>query len=97
MGELGERLQVAREAKELTVEQVAEATKIPLNYLYALEEETFEVFTSDLHARGFLPRFWVWTQKRRWTFSTMHVALLAAKRVLPIPARLNRRARAAPC
>ena len=57
MGELGERLQVAREAKELTVEQVAEATKIPLNYLYALEEETFEVFTSDLHARGFLRNY----------------------------------------
>jgi transcriptional regulator with XRE-family HTH domain len=57
MGELGERLQGAREAKELTVEQVAEATKIPLNYLYALEEETFEVFTSDLHARGFLRNY----------------------------------------
>jgi transcriptional regulator with XRE-family HTH domain len=57
MGELGERLQAAREAKELTIEQVAEATKIPLNYLYALEEETFDVFTSDLHARGFLRNY----------------------------------------
>ena len=57
MSELGERLRAAREQKELTVEQVAEATKIPLNYLYALEEEAFDVFTSDLHARGFLRNY----------------------------------------
>ena len=57
MSELGERLRAAREQKELTVEQVAEATKIPLNYLYALEEEAFDVFTSGLHARGFLRNY----------------------------------------
>ena len=57
MSELGERLRVAREERELTVEQVAEATRIPLNYLYALEEESFDVFTSDLHARGFLRNY----------------------------------------
>ncbi len=57
MGELGERLRVAREAKELTVEQVAEATKIPINYAYALEEEALDAFTSDLHASGFLRNY----------------------------------------
>lgn len=57
MSELGERLRAAREERELTVEQVAEATRIPLNYLYALEEESFDVFTSDLHARGFLRNY----------------------------------------
>ena len=57
MSELGNLLQAAREQKELTVEQVAEATKIPLNYLYALEEEALDVFTSDLHARGFLRNY----------------------------------------
>ncbi len=57
MGELGERLRAAREARELTVEQVAEATKIPINYAYALEEEALDAFTSDLHASGFLRNY----------------------------------------
>jgi hypothetical protein len=57
MGELGERLRAAREEKELTLEEVAEATRIPLNYLQALEDESFGTFTSDLHARGFLRNY----------------------------------------
>jgi transcriptional regulator with XRE-family HTH domain len=57
MGELSERLRAAREEKELTLEQVAEETRIPLNYLEALESESFDVFTSDLHARGFLRNY----------------------------------------
>jgi hypothetical protein len=57
MGELGERLRAAREEKELTLEEVAEATRIPLNYLQALEDESFGAFTSDLHARGFLRNY----------------------------------------
>ena len=57
MGELGERLVAAREARELTLDQVAEATRIPLSYLEALEIEDFEAFTSDLHARGFLRNY----------------------------------------
>lgn len=57
MGEIGERLCAAREAKELSLDEVAEATKIPLNYLVALEDESFDAFTSDLHARGFLRNY----------------------------------------
>ncbi len=57
MGELGERLRAAREEKELSVEQVADATKIPLNYAYALEEEAFDAFSSDLHVSGFLRNY----------------------------------------
>jgi hypothetical protein len=57
MGELGEQLRAAREAKESTLEQAAEETRIPLSYLAALESESFEVFTSDLHAKGFLRNY----------------------------------------
>jgi hypothetical protein len=57
MGELGGRLQSAREERELSLQQVAEATRIPLNYLVALENESFDVFTSDLHTRGFLRNY----------------------------------------
>jgi transcriptional regulator with XRE-family HTH domain len=57
MGELGKQLQAIREEKELSLTEVAEATRIPLNYLQALEEEQFDVFTSDVHARGFLRNY----------------------------------------
>jgi hypothetical protein len=57
MGELGERLRAAREELDRSLEQVAEATKIPLSYLQALEDETLETFSSDLHARGFLRNY----------------------------------------
>jgi len=57
METLGERLKAAREEKELTTEEAAKATKIPLNYLQALESGAFEVFSSDLHARGFLRNY----------------------------------------
>ncbi len=57
MSGLGERLRTAREERELSLQQVAEATRIPLNYLDALEAESFDTFTSDLHARGFLRNY----------------------------------------
>lgn len=55
--ELGERLRAAREEKEMSLDEVAAATRIPLNYLEALENESFDSFTSDLHARGFLRNY----------------------------------------
>jgi transcriptional regulator with XRE-family HTH domain len=57
MNQLSERLRAAREEKELALEQVAEETRIPLNYLQALESESFTAFTSGLHARGFLRNY----------------------------------------
>lgn len=54
MGELGERLKAAREAKELTIDQVAEDSRIQRAYLEALESESFGAFSSELHTRGFL-------------------------------------------
>jgi hypothetical protein len=57
MSQLSERLCAAREEKELALEQVAEETRIPLNYLQALESESFDSFTSGLHARGFLRNY----------------------------------------
>jgi hypothetical protein len=54
MGELGEWLRGAREGRALSLEEASEQTRVPINYLKALEEEQFEVFSSGLHARGFL-------------------------------------------
>jgi hypothetical protein len=57
MGELGKQLQAVREEKDLSLAEVVEATRIPLNYLEALEAEKFDVFTSDVHIRGFLRNY----------------------------------------
>ena len=57
MGELGERLCSTCEQREESLEQVAEATRIPLNYLPALKDEAVSAFTSDVHARGFLRNY----------------------------------------
>lgn len=57
MGELGEWLRAAREGRGLSLEQAAEQTRVPLNYLQALEDEDLSVFSSSLHIRGFLRNY----------------------------------------
>ena len=52
MSTVAEQLRSAREAKQLTVEQVAEATKIRTDYIRALEEGNFNVFSAPIYIRG---------------------------------------------
>ena len=51
---VAEQLHQAREAKHLTVEQVAEITKIRSDHLRALEEGNFNVFSAPVYIRGFV-------------------------------------------
>jgi cytoskeleton protein RodZ len=57
MGELGERLRQAREAKGMTLEQIEEITKIRRRYLQALEEEDYGQLPGDVFVRGFLRNY----------------------------------------
>ena len=52
MPTVAEQLRAAREAKNLTVEQVAELTKIRTDHLRALEEGNFNVFSAPIYIRG---------------------------------------------
>jgi cytoskeletal protein RodZ len=52
MSTVAEQLRSAREAKKLTVEQVAEMTKIRTDHLRALEEGNFNVFSAPIYIRG---------------------------------------------
>src|SRR5271157_3332457 len=52
MSTVAEQLRTAREAKNLTVEQVAEATKIRTDHIRALEEGKFNVFSATIYIRG---------------------------------------------
>jgi cytoskeletal protein RodZ len=52
MPTVAEQLRVAREAKKLTVQNVADATKIRTDHVRALEEGNFSVFSAPVYIRG---------------------------------------------
>jgi cytoskeleton protein RodZ len=52
MSTVAEQLRTAREAKQLTVEQVADATKIRTDHVRALEAGKFNVFSATIYIRG---------------------------------------------
>lgn len=54
MSTVAEQLQLAREAKSLTVHQVAEVTKIRTDHIRALEEGNFDTFSAPVYIRGFV-------------------------------------------
>ena len=54
MSTVAEQLHQAREAKRLTVEQVAEITKIRGDHLRALEEGNFDIFSAPVYIKGFI-------------------------------------------
>lgn len=57
METLGQQLKAAREARQLTLSDVEQEVRIPRNYLEALENETLDVFSSDVHGKGFLRNY----------------------------------------
>lgn len=52
MSTVAEQLRSAREAKSLTVEQLAELTKMRSDHIRALEEADFSVFSATIYIRG---------------------------------------------
>ncbi len=52
MPTVAEQLRAAREAKRLTVQQVAAATKIRTDHIRALEDGNFNVFSAPIYIRG---------------------------------------------
>jgi cytoskeletal protein RodZ len=52
MPTVAEQLRTAREAKKLTVQQVADATKIRTDHIRALEEGNFSAFSAPVYIRG---------------------------------------------
>jgi cytoskeleton protein RodZ len=54
MTTVAEQLQGAREAKGVTINQIAEVTKIRTDHLRALEEGNFNAFSAPVYIRGFV-------------------------------------------
>lgn len=57
MDELGKILQETREGRNLTLEDVAQVTRIRVRYLEALEEGRYDVLPTPVHVRGFLRNY----------------------------------------
>ena len=57
MESLGEMLRAAREAKDLSFDQVGRETNITVRYLEALEAENFSVFPGEPYIIGFLRNY----------------------------------------
>ena len=51
---VGKQLRQAREARKISLEQVAQATHIRLHYLQAIEAGKFDALPSQAQGRGFL-------------------------------------------
>src|ERR1700690_484412 len=54
MSTVAEQIHQAREAQHLSVQQVAEITKIRGDHIRALEEGNFNVFSAPVYIRGFV-------------------------------------------
>jgi cytoskeleton protein RodZ len=54
MESIGEKLRLARERNNLTIEQVARETHVAKRFLKALEDEEFAAFPGETYAMGFL-------------------------------------------
>jgi cytoskeletal protein RodZ len=54
MATVADQLRTAREAKNLTIYQVAEITKIRTDHVRALDEGNYDVFSAPVYIRGFV-------------------------------------------
>jgi len=54
MSTVADQLRQAREARKLTIHQVADVTKIRSDHIRALEEGNFNVFSAPVYIRGFV-------------------------------------------
>jgi cytoskeletal protein RodZ len=57
MESIGEKLRLARERNNLTIDQIARETHVAKRFLKALEDEDFSVFPGETYAMGFLRNY----------------------------------------
>ncbi|MGA2612508.1 MAG: RodZ domain-containing protein [Spirochaetia bacterium] len=57
MESIGEKLRLARERNNLTIEQIARDTHVAKRFLKALEDEDFSVFPGETYVMGFLRNY----------------------------------------
>ncbi|WP_217585546.1 helix-turn-helix domain-containing protein [Lentibacillus saliphilus] len=54
---IGTRLKEAREAKDISLDELQETTKIQKRYLHAIEEENYQILPGTFYARAFIKEY----------------------------------------
>lgn len=54
MATIGQKLRRAREAKHLTIDEVAEQTKINQNFIVALESDDYQAFNEEFYIKQYI-------------------------------------------
>jgi len=57
MATVAQHLRAAREAQKLTINQIAEVTKIRTDHLRALEDGNYNIFAAPVYIRGFVRNY----------------------------------------
>ncbi|MBX3595513.1 helix-turn-helix transcriptional regulator [Sphingomonas sp.] len=56
-GSIGHVLADARRRRDMSIEQVAAQTRVPVRYLHAIEDERFDVIPGLIYLKGFVKAF----------------------------------------
>ena len=56
MESVGKYLRQQREAKAMSIEEVARATRVPMSSVERLESDQFDELPGEVFVRGFMPR-----------------------------------------
>jgi cytoskeletal protein RodZ len=54
MATVAEQLRTAREAQQLTIQQIAEITNVRADHIRAIEQGNYDVFSAPIYIRGFV-------------------------------------------
>ncbi|QDX25331.1 hypothetical protein FPZ54_04340 [Sphingomonas suaedae] len=80
-GSVGTVLAEARRRCAMTIEQVAETTRVPIRYLAAIEAERFDVIPGVIYLKGFVKAFARAVGLcERWAMDAINAALSERRR-----------------
>lgn len=93
MNVLADRLREAREARDVSIDEAVEATRIPRTYVEALEAGDWSAFTSDVHLRGFLRNYSLFLGVAPEETASLYDQLTGKRRSNPLQQALSVRGR----
>ncbi len=91
MESVGEKLRKAREAKNVSLDQVSRETNIAKRYLQALEEEDVSLFPGDTYAIGFLRNYAEYLGLNSAELITLYKNMRLQEQPVPIEALLDKK------
>lgn len=91
MESVGEKLRKAREAKNVSLDQVSRETNIAKRYLQALEEEDVSQFPGDTYAMGFLRNYAEYLGLDPAEMITLYKNMRLQEQPVPIEALLEKK------